>query len=81
VPLKGAGRGTLVAPGPHKIKVALPGYRSFETEINQLPNQKVEVKTDLIKNDGAVSDTSQKPGASAKMPPPPPQPAIPPPQP
>ena len=31
---EGAGRGMLVAPGTHKIKVALPGYQTFETEIN-----------------------------------------------
>src|SRR5579863_2706950 len=41
---EGVGRGLLVAPGTHKIRVALPGYQTFETEINPLANQKVEVK-------------------------------------
>src|ERR1700683_1346412 len=36
---EGARRGLLIAPGPHKIKVALPGYQTFETEINPLPQQ------------------------------------------
>jgi hypothetical protein len=31
----------LVAHGPHKIRVALPGCQTFETEINPLPKQKV----------------------------------------
>ena len=37
----------LVSPGKHRIKVELPGYKTFETEINPLPNQKTEIKTDL----------------------------------
>jgi hypothetical protein len=69
---EGAGRGLLIAPGPHK------SYQT-ETEINPLPKHEVELKTDLIKNDGAVSDTSLKPGARANVPPPP-QPVVPPPQ-
>src|ERR1700730_4600562 len=53
---EGVGRGMLVAPGTHKIRVALPGYQTFETEINALPKQKVEVKTDLIKTNAMVTD-------------------------
>jgi hypothetical protein len=49
---EGVGRGMLVAPGTHQIKIALPGYETFETKINPLANQKVEIKTDLVK-DGA----------------------------
>ena len=49
---EGAGRGMLVAPGTHQIRIALPGYETFETKINPLANQKVEIKTDLVK-DGA----------------------------
>ncbi len=52
----GMGKGLLVAPGAHKIRIALPGYQTFETEINPLPKQKVEVKTELIKASGAGSD-------------------------
>lgn len=76
---EGVGRGMLVAPGPHKIKVSLPGYQTFETEINPLPKQKVEVKTNLLKSGVGVSDTSLKPGGSSTPPIPPPEP-IPPPQ-
>src|SRR5215469_14037199 len=46
---EGFGRSLLIAPGNHQIKIALPGYKPFETEIRPLANQKVEVKTDLIK--------------------------------
>ena len=50
----GLGRGMLVAPGAHKIKIALAGYQTFETDINPLARQKVEIKTDLVKNDGPM---------------------------
>jgi hypothetical protein len=39
----------LISPGKHQIKVELPGYRTFETDINLLPGQKSEVKTELAK--------------------------------
>ena len=55
---EGAGRGLLVAPGEHKIKVALPGYKTFESDINPLANQKVEVKTELQKSDQPLDDPS-----------------------
>ena len=35
--------------GKHRIKVALPGYQTFETEVNLLVNQKAEVKTELVR--------------------------------
>jgi hypothetical protein len=38
----------LLSPGKHRVKVELPGYRTFETEINLLPNQKSKVQTDLV---------------------------------
>jgi len=38
-----------VVPGKHRIKIDLPGYRTFETEINVLPEQKLEIKTELVK--------------------------------
>jgi PEGA domain len=53
---EGAGRGMLVAPGRHRIKIALPGYQTFETDINPIANQKVEVKTDLVKNGAAPAE-------------------------
>jgi hypothetical protein len=39
----------LVSPGKHKIKIELPGYRTFETDVDVLAGQKSEVKTELIK--------------------------------
>jgi hypothetical protein len=77
---EGAGRGLLIAPGAHKIKVALPGYQTFETEINPLANQKVEVKSELVKIETPMSDPSLKPGGK-EQPPPPPDRAVPPPPP
>src|SRR5277367_3204338 len=38
-----------VSPGKHRIKVELPGYRTFETEIDVLAGQKSEVKTELVR--------------------------------
>jgi PEGA domain len=45
----GAVHAMLISPGKHRIKVELPGYRTFETEVNLLVNQKSEVKTELVK--------------------------------
>lgn len=50
----GVGRGMLVKPGTHRIKIALPGYETFETEVTLRPSQKFEVKTDLAK--GSIAD-------------------------
>ena len=44
----GVGRGMLVSPGKHRVKIALPGYQAFETEVNLLPKQKITIKTDLV---------------------------------
>jgi hypothetical protein len=43
----GVKRAMLIAPGKHHIKIALPGYRDFETDITVQANQKVTVKTEL----------------------------------
>ena len=32
-----------------RIKIELPGYRTFETEVSLLAGQKSEVKTELVK--------------------------------
>ena len=53
---KGLARGMLIAPGTHKIRIALPGYQTFETDINPLANQKVEIKTDLVKNGAPLAE-------------------------
>ena len=53
---EGIGRGMLVAPGEHRIRIALPGYQSFETTINPIADQKVEIKTDLVKNEATLTE-------------------------
>jgi len=45
---EGAGKALLVAPGKHKIKISLPGYHDFETDIDLIANQKSTVKTDMV---------------------------------
>lgn len=45
----GVGRAMLLSPGKHRIKITLPGYQSFETEIEVRANQKYEIKTQLPK--------------------------------
>lgn len=47
--LGGIGKSLQVAPGHRKITVSLPGYQSFSTEVDLAPNQKFQIKTDLIK--------------------------------
>jgi hypothetical protein len=44
----GLGRALLVEPGKHRIKIAMPGYQPFETDVNLLPNQKFTLKTELV---------------------------------
>ena len=53
---EGVGRGMLVAPGAHQIRIALPGYQTFETDINPIANQKVEIKTELVKNGAPLTE-------------------------
>jgi PEGA domain len=52
----GAGKALLVAPGRHDIKISLPGYQTFETQVSLIANQKFQLKTDLVK--GAVAELS-----------------------
>jgi hypothetical protein len=37
-----------IAPGKHRIRVELPGYRVYDTSIDLLPNQESEIKTELV---------------------------------
>ena len=46
----------LVAPGKHRVRIALPGYRTFETDVELLAAQKSEVKTELVK--GSIEQAS-----------------------
>jgi hypothetical protein len=45
----GPGQALLVAPGRHRVKISLPGYQTFETELSLLATQQFELKTDLAK--------------------------------
>src|ERR1700694_130594 len=47
--LGGAFHSMLLSPGTHKIKVELPGYQSFETDVTLVAGQKSVVKTNLAK--------------------------------
>ncbi len=51
-----------VSPGKHRIKVELPGYRTFETDVDVLVGQKSEMKTELVK--GSIEQA----GAEIKKP-------------
>ncbi len=66
---EGLGRGMLVAPGIHQIRIALPGYQTFATDINPLANQKVEIKTDLVKNGAPLAGPLIKTETSTAAPP------------
>lgn len=54
--LGGAIHSLLISPGKHRIKVELPGYHTFETEVNLLAGQKSELKTELVK--GSIEQAS-----------------------
>lgn len=58
---KGAGHGMLVSPGKHRIKIALPGYQAFDTEVSLLPRQKITIKTDLVAGSITQAGSSIKP--------------------
>jgi len=47
--LGGAFHSMLLSPGTHRIKVELPGYQSFETDVTLVAGQKSEIKTSLTK--------------------------------
>jgi hypothetical protein len=56
----GVGKAMLVAPGKHHVKIALPGYQSFDTDVDVLPRQKVTVATDLMMGSIQQADPSIK---------------------
>jgi hypothetical protein len=47
--LGGAFHSMLLSPGTHRIKIELPGYQTFETDVTLVAGQKSEVKTTLAK--------------------------------
>jgi PEGA domain len=56
----GVGRAMLVSPGKHELKIALPGYKDFTTEVNLRPNQKFTLKTDLVPGSITEADPAVK---------------------
>ena len=44
----GIGKALLVEPGKRRIKISLPGYQPFETDIELAANQKTTIKTELV---------------------------------
>jgi hypothetical protein len=45
----GIGRALLVEPGKRKVTISLPGYQTFNTDIELVANQKSTIKTTLAK--------------------------------
>ena len=64
----GLGRAMQVVPGIHHIRIALPGYATFQTDINPLPRQKVEVKTDLVKSETPLAEPLLKGETNSMLP-------------
>ena len=56
--LGGAVHSLELPPGKHHIKVELPGYRTFETDVVLIAGQKYEVKTELVK--GSIQDAGSE---------------------
>lgn len=56
----GVGRAMLIGPGKHHIKIDLAGYRTFETDVNLLPHQKMTIKTDLAPGSITQADPAVK---------------------
>jgi hypothetical protein len=57
----GIGHGMLVSAGKHRVKIALPGYQAFETEVSLLARQKITIKTDLLPVSVSQAAPSSKP--------------------
>jgi len=64
----GLWRALQVVPGTHHIRIALPGYATFQTDINPLPRQKVEVKTDLVKSETPLAEPLLKGETNSMLP-------------
>src|SRR6266700_2868272 len=45
----GIAKSLIVAPGHRKISITLPGYETFNTQVDLAANQKIEIKTNLLK--------------------------------
>ena len=58
------GQGLLLAPGTHRFKVTLPGYQTFETEMNLRAGQDYEISTRLRK--GSITEADELTGPEAE---------------
>lgn len=47
-----------VAPGHRKITISLPGYQTFNTELDLQPNQRFKLKTKLLKAPAALTTSA-----------------------
>jgi len=56
----GVGRGMLLSPGKHHIKISLAGYQTFENDITLVANQKTQIKTDLVKGSASLTNPPTK---------------------
>jgi hypothetical protein len=54
----GVAHSLLVAPGHRKITISLPGYETFQTEVNLAPKQKFKLRTDLLKQPASVATSA-----------------------
>ncbi len=50
----GLGKALLVAPGRRHLTITLPGYQTFETDIDLVTNQRFTLKTEMIKGGPAT---------------------------
>jgi PEGA domain len=50
----GAGKGMLLTPGQHRVRIALPGFLPFETVVDLRPHQKLKIETELVK--GSITE-------------------------
>lgn len=64
--LGGAFHSMLLSPGKHRIKVALPGYQTFETDVSLATGQKSVVKTDLVEGSISQADSLIKEPAESE---------------
>jgi hypothetical protein len=71
---EGLGHSLQVVPGAHTVKIALPGYQTFETSVNPSAHQKIEIRTNLLKSNLPINDPSLERDPSDNPPPPPPEP-------
>lgn len=63
----GWGRAMLVSPGKHHVTVALIGYRSYETDVDLRPQQKITLKADLAPGSVLQADRAlREPGAMSE---------------